>query len=117
MENLFDSAKAMNLDTWAEGRPVLEKFAALNALLGEIDYTPGRKQRMVQLLIRVWSVGAKQVSGQQPTDTFRTGPFVEGFVDLADLFDPDALACWYCLTRRLCEEAFRSALRDTSKNH
>jgi hypothetical protein len=43
VENLFDRAKAVNLDSWAEGRPVLEKFAAQNALLGEIDYTPSRK--------------------------------------------------------------------------
>ncbi|OYW68378.1 MAG: hypothetical protein B7Z40_03275, partial [Bosea sp. 12-68-7] len=26
VENLFDRAKAMNLDSWAEGRPVLERF-------------------------------------------------------------------------------------------
>jgi hypothetical protein len=37
VENLFDRAKAMNLETWAQGRPVLEKFAELNGLLGEIN--------------------------------------------------------------------------------
>jgi endonuclease/exonuclease/phosphatase family metal-dependent hydrolase len=51
VENLFDRAKAMNLDSWAEGRPVLEKFAELNGLLGEITYTAAAKQRMVRLLI------------------------------------------------------------------
>jgi hypothetical protein len=51
VENLFDRAKAMNLDNRAEGRPVLEKLAELNALLGQIDYTPARRRRMVQLMI------------------------------------------------------------------
>lgn len=50
VENLFDRAKAMNLDTWEQGRPTLEKFAALNALLGEITYTPAAKRKMVKLM-------------------------------------------------------------------
>ncbi|RIA46355.1 endonuclease/exonuclease/phosphatase family metal-dependent hydrolase [Hephaestia caeni] len=50
VENLFDRAKAMNLDSWEEGRPVLEKFAELNGLLGEIDYTQSDKNRMVELM-------------------------------------------------------------------
>jgi endonuclease/exonuclease/phosphatase family metal-dependent hydrolase len=64
VENLFDRPKAMNLATWAEGRPVLEAFAALNALLGEINYTAARKQRMAALMIKL---------GLEPSDT---GPFV-----------------------------------------
>jgi hypothetical protein len=39
VENLFDRAKAMSLDDWDKGRPVLEAFAALNALLGDVTYT------------------------------------------------------------------------------
>ena len=31
VENLFDRAKAMNLESWAEGRPILDRFAELNA--------------------------------------------------------------------------------------
>ncbi|PKP94135.1 MAG: endonuclease/exonuclease/phosphatase [Alphaproteobacteria bacterium HGW-Alphaproteobacteria-16] len=64
VENLFDRAKAMNLDSWEEGRPVLEKFAALNALLGEIDYSPADKTRMVELMRDL---------GLEKSDT---GPFV-----------------------------------------
>jgi endonuclease/exonuclease/phosphatase family metal-dependent hydrolase len=64
VENLFDRPKAMNLATWAEGRPVLEAFAALSALLGEINYTPTRKQRMAALMIKL---------GLEQSDT---GPFV-----------------------------------------
>ncbi len=50
VENLFDRAKAMNLDSWSEGRPILEKFAELNALLGDLDYPAAAKARMVTLL-------------------------------------------------------------------
>lgn len=50
VENLFDRAKAMNLDTWAEGRPILEKYAELNQLLGEPQYTDAMKNRMVRLM-------------------------------------------------------------------
>ena len=50
VENLFDRAKAMNLGSWEEGRPVLEKFAALNALLGQIEYGSADKARMAALM-------------------------------------------------------------------
>ena len=50
VENLFDRAKAMNLDDWDQGRPVLEAFAALNALLGEVTYPASSKKRMVDLM-------------------------------------------------------------------
>lgn len=50
VENLFDRARAMNLETWDEGRPVLEKFAELSALLGDPAYPPAAKQRMLALM-------------------------------------------------------------------
>lgn len=50
VENLFNRAKAMNLGDWAEGKPILERFARLNALLGEHVYTPAMKRRMASLL-------------------------------------------------------------------
>lgn len=64
VENLFDRAKAMNLDTWADGKKVLEQFAELNKLLGEIAYSPAGKQRMVELM---------EALGLSKSDT---GPFV-----------------------------------------
>jgi hypothetical protein len=64
VENLFDRARALNQETWAQGRPILEAFSSLNALLGEVRYTVARKQRMVILL---------QQLGLEKTDT---GPFV-----------------------------------------
>lgn len=53
VENLFDRAKALNLDSWQDGKPVLEKFARLNALLGEVTYSPAAKAEMAQLMIEL----------------------------------------------------------------
>lgn len=53
VENLFDRPRVMGLGSWSEGRPVLQAFAKLNQLLGELTYTPARKQRMVKLLIEL----------------------------------------------------------------
>jgi endonuclease/exonuclease/phosphatase family metal-dependent hydrolase len=64
VENLFDRAKAMNRASWAEGRPVLERFAALNALLGQVDYSAADKARIAALVVEL---------GMEKTDT---GPFV-----------------------------------------
>lgn len=50
VENLFDRAKALNFETWAEGRPVLEKHAEINGLLAETTYTDAHKARIVELL-------------------------------------------------------------------
>jgi endonuclease/exonuclease/phosphatase family metal-dependent hydrolase len=53
VENLFDRAKAMNLDSWEEGRPVLERFDELSRLLGEIEYPAAAKARMAELMIEL----------------------------------------------------------------
>lgn len=53
VENLFDRPKVMNLGTWSKGKPVLQDFAALSGLLGELNYTAARKKRMTDLLIRL----------------------------------------------------------------
>ena len=50
VENLFRRARALNLDTWAEGKPILEKFAELNELFEDPSYTPAMKERMLVLL-------------------------------------------------------------------
>ncbi|GAB1584389.1 endonuclease/exonuclease/phosphatase family protein [Phyllobacterium phragmitis] len=64
VENLFDRAKAMNLGSWAEGRPVLDRFAALNSLLGQVTYSGSDKAEMARLMIEL---------GLEKSDT---GPFV-----------------------------------------
>lgn len=53
VENLFDRPRAMSLGSWAEGKPILEQFAKLSALLGEQNYTTARKARMVALLTQL----------------------------------------------------------------
>lgn len=50
VENLFNRAKVMNLEGWAEGKPTLEHFAKLNGLLGQKTYSDADKQNMVRLL-------------------------------------------------------------------
>ncbi len=64
VENLFDRAKVMSLETWEEGRPVLEDYAALNSLLGQISYSAADKTRMAALMEKL---------GLERSDT---GPFV-----------------------------------------
>lgn len=53
VENLFDRAKAMNLETWSEGKPILEDFARLNALLGQIVYSENDKAEMTGLIVKL----------------------------------------------------------------
>ena len=50
VENLFDRARVMQQDTWADGKDVLQAFADLNELLGEQKYTDPRKAEMVRLM-------------------------------------------------------------------
>ncbi len=50
VENLFSRAKALNQETWSEGRPVLEKFKALSELLEEPVYTPAIKDKILELI-------------------------------------------------------------------
>ena len=64
VENLFDRAKAMNLDSWEDGRKILELHAELNKLLGELVYSVAAKTRMVAVMIEL---------GLEKSDT---GPFV-----------------------------------------
>lgn len=51
VENLFDRPAIMSRGNWDEGRKILEDYAKLNILLGELTYTPEIKQKMVDLLI------------------------------------------------------------------
>lgn len=54
----------MGRGPWAVGKPVLEDFAKLNALLGDINYTAARREKIAQLMIAL---------GLEKSDT---GPFV-----------------------------------------
>lgn len=50
LENLFLRARAMNGETWADGREVLKAEADLNRILGKNIYTAADKTKMVALL-------------------------------------------------------------------
>lgn len=50
VENLFMRVRALNLATWAEGKGVLERFAALNSVLNKARYTRSDAARIVRLL-------------------------------------------------------------------
>ena len=47
LENLFDRAKALNQDTIAEGKVVLDKFARLNKIFGKAIYSTADKQTIL----------------------------------------------------------------------
>ena len=50
VQNFFDRAKALNHETWAEGRPVLAAHAELSELIEDTLYTDVTKARIVSLL-------------------------------------------------------------------
>lgn len=52
VENLFERPKAMNLDTWADGKTVLADFARLNELIQETVYTDGIKDELLDIMSR-----------------------------------------------------------------
>jgi endonuclease/exonuclease/phosphatase family metal-dependent hydrolase len=50
VENLFRRPVALQQDTWAQGRPVLEAFGELQVLFEQPAYSPPDKQRILTLL-------------------------------------------------------------------
>lgn len=50
VESMFERPKALNLETWADGRQILNDCAELNDLVGQQDYTAARKTRMLTLM-------------------------------------------------------------------
>src|SRR5262245_61663159 len=50
VENLFARAKALDLNDWELGAPILESYREVNEIMQEAEYTPARKQRMLELL-------------------------------------------------------------------
>ena len=52
VENMFERARAMDLATWAEGKPILEDYQRLNTLIQEPVYTPAIKDELLTILKR-----------------------------------------------------------------
>lgn len=50
VENLFQRARALNLETWVEGKEILKDHAALNAVLNKPRYSPADKRRIIELM-------------------------------------------------------------------
>jgi endonuclease/exonuclease/phosphatase family metal-dependent hydrolase len=50
VENLFLRAKAMNFNTLQEGADILKMHAEINAVLGKAKYSPGDKERIIELM-------------------------------------------------------------------
>jgi hypothetical protein len=50
VENLFSRAKALNLETWAEGRDILGEYARLNTLLQNAVYSAADRRAIIQAL-------------------------------------------------------------------
>src|SRR4051812_30853795 len=47
IENLFARARAMNLDTWSDGKKVLADYSSLNTILQKPVYAPADKQKIL----------------------------------------------------------------------
>jgi endonuclease/exonuclease/phosphatase family metal-dependent hydrolase len=53
VENLFSRARALNLETWAEGKEILNEFSRLNTLLQKPVYTESNKEAILKALNRL----------------------------------------------------------------
>jgi endonuclease/exonuclease/phosphatase family metal-dependent hydrolase len=52
VENLFDRVKAMNLEDWDAGRPILNDFFHLNDLINQSEYTTAIKNDLIVTMKR-----------------------------------------------------------------
>lgn len=50
VENLFSRVRAMNLETWDDGRPILNAYAELNTIFQNDVYTAANRVRIIELL-------------------------------------------------------------------
>jgi endonuclease/exonuclease/phosphatase family metal-dependent hydrolase len=50
VENLFERARVMNLDTWRDGADVLQMHAEMNGILGKKLYSAADKKKIIELL-------------------------------------------------------------------
>jgi endonuclease/exonuclease/phosphatase family metal-dependent hydrolase len=62
VENMFERAKAMNLDTWAEGKGILEDYQRLNTLIQRQSYSAAAKTEMLKIMQRHKGLAANGVS-------------------------------------------------------
>jgi hypothetical protein len=48
LDNLFSRAVALSLDSWSEGKPILDAFATVNTLIRKPEYSPEDKAEIVK---------------------------------------------------------------------
>ena len=60
VENLFQRARVMNLESWAEGKPILDAHAELTGLLEEQVYGAAEKTRIILLLDQLGLLAANE---------------------------------------------------------
>lgn len=53
LENCFDRPKAMNLEKWADGKPILEEFSRLNSLLMKTTYSSTDKGKILDSMAKL----------------------------------------------------------------
>jgi hypothetical protein len=74
VENLSARPRAFNQATWAEGRPILDAFAAFNALIELPAHSAADKARMIQLLVRLDRLRVRHVRRSRPAGQQPSGP-------------------------------------------
>jgi endonuclease/exonuclease/phosphatase family metal-dependent hydrolase len=52
VENMFERVKAMNMDSWEDGREILEDFAKLTALTQKPNYSAADKKAMMDIMAK-----------------------------------------------------------------
>jgi endonuclease/exonuclease/phosphatase family metal-dependent hydrolase len=52
VENMFQRAKAMNLDTWADGKAILQDYKDLSELIQEPQYSAAIKSKLLKIMNR-----------------------------------------------------------------
>jgi endonuclease/exonuclease/phosphatase family metal-dependent hydrolase len=75
VENLFSRVRAMNLEDWAEGKPILTEYSRLNTLLLEPEYTAAQKSEMLNSLEQLGLL--KSDSSQYATLRQNRGEFLK----------------------------------------
>lgn len=60
VENLFERPKAMRLETWEEGKPILEQHARINELINQAHYSVADKAEILDLLTKLGLNGSDE---------------------------------------------------------
>jgi hypothetical protein len=65
-ENLFSRVRAMNLATWADGKPILYEYSRLNARLQKASYTVSDKLKILESISSSCPIRARSSARRPP---------------------------------------------------